>query len=192
MDETEYLEEGQVYCPTTDENGHLAIAEGLVVITRCPALHPGDVQCALAVKPPDGSPLKALRNCIVFSSKGDRDLPSKLSGGDLDGDLFHVIKDKRLFPKSVSLPADYPATEPIDIGREVTREDMTEFFVTFMEKDVLAHIATLHQITADQNSRGTFDPACLHLANLHSTAVDFSKTGKPVCLPPSLASKAVR
>lgn len=49
-----------------------------------------------------------------------------------------------------------------------------------MKNDALGRIATLHQTLADQRELGVFDPDCLTLANLHSTAVDFSKTGIPV------------
>ena len=54
---------------------------------------------------------------------------------------------------------------------------MTSFFLHFMENDNLGMIATLHQILADQSPFGTFDPQCVRLAALHSTAVDYSKTG---------------
>lgn len=71
MDETDYLAEGQIYCSTYNED-RLSILTGSVVITRCPALHPGDVQCVQAVDVPPGSPLRALHNCVVFSQKGAR------------------------------------------------------------------------------------------------------------------------
>lgn len=71
MDETEFLEEGQIYCSVhTDETGY--IVTGKAVITRSPALHPGDIQCVEAVDVPPGSPLRDLHNVIVFSSKGER------------------------------------------------------------------------------------------------------------------------
>lgn len=73
--------------------------------------------------------------------------------------------------------ADYTAAKPIDIGRPVERSDMTSFFLHFMENDNLGMIATLHQILADQSTLGTFDAQCILLAGLHSTAVDYSKTG---------------
>ena len=179
MDETGYLQEGEIYCFVQTEEGGQLVA-GNVVITRCPALHPGDVQCVTAVDVPADSPLRALHNVVVFSSKGERDLPSQLSGGDLDGDLYNIIYDNKLYPKRLARPAKYPAATPVDIGRPVERSDMTDFFISFMENDRLGLIATLHQILADQRVLGTFDPDCLHLANLHSTAVDFSKTGIPV------------
>lgn len=57
---------------------------------------------------------------------------------------------------------------------------MTGFFIQFMENDQLGRIATLHQILADQMEHGTMDKGCIQLAEMHSTAVDFSKTGVPV------------
>ena len=179
MDETGFLQEGQVYLPIRNENGH-ATVQGRVVVTRSPALHPGDVQLADAVDVPENSSLRDLHNCVVFSSTGQRDLPSQLSGGDLDGDLYNIIYMTGLFPKVLSDPAEYPIVTPIDIGREVTRSDMTDFFIRFMENDQLGRIAVIHQTLADQRNQGTFDLDCIRLAELHSTAVDFSKTGIPV------------
>ena len=93
MDETDTLAEGEIHCRTDKE-----VIIGKVTITRAPALHPGDVQVANAVDVPDESPLNALHNCIVFNQRGQRDLPSQLSGGDLDGDTYSVIYDPRLIP----------------------------------------------------------------------------------------------
>lgn len=180
LDETGFLEEGQVFCTFT-KDGHRTILVGEnLVITRAPALHPGDVQLVEAVNVPKDSPLLWLSNCICFSQKGDRDLPSKLSGGDLDGDLYNIIWDNACKPRGYCKPADYPRGVPQDIGREVTRDDMTDFFIKFMETDQLGRIATTHQVLADQRDMGTSDPVCKLLAELHSTAVDFSKTGVPV------------
>lgn len=179
MDESGFLQEGEIYCYTHNETGPKLLT-GPVVITRSPALHPGDVQCVTAVDVPADNPLRALHNVVVFSSHGQRDLPSQLSGGDLDGDLYNVIYDDTLYPKRLSEPADYPTATPIDIGRPVERSDMTDFFIRFMENDNLGLIATLHQILADQSLAGTFDPLCIRVAGMHSTAVDYSKTGIPV------------
>ena len=180
MDETEFLQENEIYCVVQNESGQRQLVKGSVVVTRCPALHPGDIQCVTAVDVPSDNPLRELHNVVVFSSKGARDMASQLSGGDLDGDLFNIIYDHSLYPKRLALPADYPIATPVDIGKPVERSDMTDFFVNFMENDNLGLIATLHRILADQNAGGTFDQTCVHLASLHSTAVDFSKTGIPV------------
>jgi RNA dependent RNA polymerase len=183
MDETGFLQEGQIYCVIKDEYGSLRAITGKdLIISRAPALHPGDVQLVEGVMPPQGSPLRALHNCIVFSQKGSRDLPSQLSGGDLDGDRYYIIWDQAAKPQKVFKPADYPRLDPIDIGRSVTKEDMMDFFIQFMETDQLGRIAVLHRILADQKFLGTLDGDCRTLAEMHSTAVDFSKTGIPVII----------
>ena len=182
MDETGYLKEGEIFCCFLTPEGYREIlVRKNVAITRAPALHPGDVQVVNAVDVPEDSPLRRLHNCIVFSQHGKRDLPSMLSGGDLDGDLYNVIYDDSLIPPELaSSPADYPRVPAIDLGRPVQPDDITDFFVTFMQQDQLGRIAIAHQVFADQRKDGTFDPTCLLLAELHSTAVDFSKTGIPV------------
>lgn len=182
MDETGILEENEIYVPLRIEGG-AKLVQGDLVVTRSPALHPGDVKVARAVDVPKDSPLRDLYNCIVFSSKGTRDIPSQLSGGDLDGDVYQIFWRTAIFPKILATPADYPIVTPIDIGREVTRSDMTDFFIKFMEQDQLGRIANNHQTLADQREEGTFDADCLTLATLHSTAVDFSKTGIAVNAP---------
>jgi hypothetical protein len=115
-----------------------------------------------------------------MSSAGVRTVPSQLSGGDLDGDLYQIILDPNARPKRVFSPADYRGQSPEDLGRSVVREDMTNFFVTFMATDQLGRIATMHKVLADQKGDGVLDPDCKMLAEMHSTAVDFSKTGIPV------------
>ena len=115
----------------------------------------------------------------------------KLLKGDLDGDLYNVIYDHRLYPEKIATPADYTAAKPIDIGRPVERSDMTSFFLHFMENDNLGKIATLHQILADRSPAGTLDPVCIQLAALHSTAVDYSKTGIQVRVIPIKNTEAI-
>lgn len=180
MDETGVLEEGQIFC-IIEINGKPRIITGKdLIITRSPALHKGDIQVVTGVTVPANSPLLQLRNCICFSQKGSRDLPSKLSGGDLDGDLYQIIFDPEARPKQVFQPADYCAKAPVELHRPVERQDMTDFFVKFMETDQLGRIATLHKIFADQKDDGVLNSDCLKLAEMHSTAVDFSKSGIPV------------
>ncbi|OTA57896.1 RdRP-domain-containing protein [Hypoxylon sp. EC38] len=186
MDEFGFLEEGEIY--VTFEKSKLPgknypdLHDQLVLVTRSPALHPGDIQLARAVMPPPHHPLRSLSNCVVFSQKGERDLPSQLSGGDLDGDIYNIIWDKVAVGSSKREfePADYPRVSPRNIGREVTREDMTDFFVEFMATDQLGVIATKHVILADRKAAGTVDEECKLLAEMHSTGVDYSKSGIPI------------
>ncbi|KAI1129860.1 RdRP-domain-containing protein [Nemania abortiva] len=184
MDEFGYLGDEEVFITfdKQEEDSYPNLHNRLVIVTRSPALHPGDIQIRRAVVPPRGHPLLSLSNCIVFSQKGDRDLPSQLSGGDLDGDIYNVIWD----PIAVDgctrefAPADYPRVSPLDIGRDVRAEDMTDFFVDFMATDQLGLIAIRHIILADLRDAGTVHDECKLLAEMHSTAVDYSKTGIPV------------
>lgn len=186
MDETGFLNEGEVYITYDRSYGNnssyvnTTLKDGPVIVTRSPALHPGDIQLASMATPPDGHALLNLKNCIVFSQKGSRDLPSQLSGGDLDGDLYNVIWDPEAMPKCTFRPADYPRVAPVPLDRPVTRNDIADFFIDFMKTDILGVIATRHVILADYQDSGTLDQACLMLAGMHSTAVDFSKTGLPV------------
>ena len=180
MDETGFLEENEVYVTFDTIKGRYPPPprQGRLLVTRSPALYDGDIQFATNVIPPGDHPLTEHRNCIVFSQKGSRDLPSQLSGGDLDGDIYNIIWDTDTGPLlQVFEPADYPRVQPIDIGRPVTVDDMANFFVDFMKTDHLGIIATRHMILADQMETGTCHPDCKKLAQLHSTAVDFSKTG---------------
>ncbi|KAI1135814.1 RdRP-domain-containing protein [Hypoxylon sp. FL0543] len=186
MDEFGYLEEDEVFVTFEKRKlhgkHHPDLHDKLVLVTRSPALHPGDIQLPRAVVPPPRHPLRSLSNCIVFSQKGKRDLPSQLSGGDLDGDIYNIIWDEEAVESSrrIFQPADYPRVPPKTIGREVTREDMTDFFVEFMATDQLGVIATKHMILADRKPAGTVDKECQLLAELHSTGVDYSKSGIPI------------
>ncbi|KAK3493461.1 RNA dependent RNA polymerase-domain-containing protein [Neurospora crassa] len=180
MDETGLLREGEVYVTFETVDGRFKDppTAGPVVVTRSPALHPGDIQIAHNVIPPAGHPLRELKNCIVFSQNGERDLPSQLSGGDLDGDTFNVIWDQSMVATLRTFaPADYPRVEPLKLNREVESKDMADFFVEFMKADHLGVIAVRHMILADERDEGTLDADCLKLAALHSKAVDFSKSG---------------
>lgn len=181
MDETGVLNEGEIFVPMmSDRHRRQTLVCNNVIITRSPAFHPGDVRLANAVQVPDDSPLRKLHNCVVFSQKGARDLPSQLSGGDLDGDLFNIIYDQRIQLRRIATPADYPRVPGVVLDRPVTIDDIQDFFITFMQQDQLGRIATTHKVLADCRPEGTFNTECLTLAQLHSTAVDFSKTGTPV------------
>jgi len=180
MDEFGILAEDQIFCTFTEDGKSKAVVGRDLIISKAPCLHPGDVQVVNAIHPPKGSPLWELRNCVVFSQKGGRDLPSKLSGGDLDGDRYYIIWDEAAKPDMTYTPADYARKDPINIERPVESSDMTDFFIKFMETDQLGRIAVMHRVLADQMMDGTLNPDCITLAEMHSTAVDFSKTGIPV------------
>lgn len=183
MDETGFLKEGEVYVAFDHPDGMISghMPDQKVLVTRSPALHAGDVQVVRHVNPPLDSPLSALANCVVFSQHGTRDLPSMLSGGDLDGDLYNIIWAREAI-QPTHAPADYPKVQEKLLDRPVKRSDMADFFIEFMKSDILGVISTRHMMIADQKKNGTLDPDCVKLAELCSQAVDYSKSGNPVSL----------
>ncbi|KAH6613232.1 RNA dependent RNA polymerase-domain-containing protein [Chaetomium tenue] len=103
---------------------------------------------------------------------GERSPSNQLSGGDLDGDVFHVIWDPAVVNAVRTFePAAYPRVKLLELDRPVTPADIAAFFVDFMRTDHLGVIATRHMILADQREKGTLDGDCIKLAELHSSAI---------------------
>jgi hypothetical protein len=96
---------------------------------------------------------------------------------DLDGDLYDVIWDSRLYPRKSFPPADYPRLPAIDIGRAVDTGDITRHFVDFMKNDNVGMLSSLLLVLSDRLPDGTCDPLCTTIAELISTALDYPKTG---------------
>ncbi|KAK6123388.1 hypothetical protein DH2020_042864 [Rehmannia glutinosa] len=196
LDETGILEYGQVYVRVTmnkaevqcgdnqrffrrvDEN--TSVVKGKVVVTKNPCLHPGDVRVLEAVwdvKLQESN----LVDCLVFPQKGDRPHPNECSGGDLDGDLYFISWDDNLIPpRTVTL-----WTTPVD-DHCVSNTEIQKFFADYMISDTLGTISTAHLIHADREPDKALSSKCLELANLHSMAVDFAKTGAPAEMPRAL------
>ena len=158
------------------------VITGVCLVARNPSLHPGDIRVVNAVDVPA---LHHLRDVVVFSQQGIRDIPSMCSGGDLDGDDFVVIWDEKLIPPESSwdIPAmDFKGPAPIQVNRDVEIHDVIPFFVTYMKTDKLRSIATSHLANADWLQDGIRNPRCLELAELHSIAVDYPKSGVPATM----------
>jgi hypothetical protein len=183
MDETGLLEEGQIFC-TVDKDGKPAVIAGNeLIFTRSPALHPGDVRAVQGVN----FPLLARRFSICATVCVLVRKETRICRADFPAATWTAI-----YVKSFSMPerdlARYwpqPTTQhpqPVDIGRTVTRQDMTDFFVTLMATDQLGRMANQHQILADQRPQGVRDPDCIKVAELNPVAVDFSKSGIPIDL----------
>lgn len=159
------------------QTGEHKVIEGVCVVGRNPSLHPGDLRVVNAVNIPE---LHHLRDVVVFSQQGYRDIPSMCSGGDLDGDDFLVIWDEQLIPPDSDwneTPMDFSGPEPVKMKRNVDIHDVVPFFVTFMKTDKLRSIATAHLANADRFDDGIRSKRCLELAELHSIAVDYPKSG---------------
>ena len=94
---------------TLKENEVVVLAEGRyceerVLVYRSPGTHAGDVQPSESVVPT--AELRQLlrgaaphmQNAIIFSIQGPRSLADKLSGGDMDGDEFVVLRPVKIDP----------------------------------------------------------------------------------------------
>ncbi|KAM5531730.1 hypothetical protein V8D89_014579 [Ganoderma adspersum] len=180
------LKENQVFaCIQSEDDEEPVYLEGVVVISRSPVVHPGDVQRVYAVgKPPDDKvcSFRNLKNVVVLPSVGERSLASMLGGGDLDGDLYSIIKYAPLLPTEHASPGAYEpvGTRELPDGQESTVDDICDFIVEYINSDVLGLLSDRHLIIADQSREGTNDPSCIYLAELCSQAVDYPKNGIPV------------
>ena len=148
----------QIFLQITDSKQYnkTRIIKGVCIVGRNPSLHPGDIRVVQAV---DNPKLHHLKDVVVFPSKGDKPVPSLLSGGDLDGDDFFVIWDQTLMPKFWNYPPmDYTAPKPKELSSDVAVDDLRNFFVMYMKNDKLPIIATSHLAFADD--LGPMSPKC--------------------------------
>ncbi|KAE8354242.1 RNA dependent RNA polymerase-domain-containing protein [Aspergillus coremiiformis] len=172
----------QVSRPET--GGKPEVIESLCILARNPSLHPGDIRVVRAVNVPQ---LRHLHDVVVLPQTGDRDIPSMCSGGDLDGDDYVVIWDQDLLPEDwFREPMQYTSNKAQDLNRDVTVNDITSFFVTYMKNNFLPRIAHAHLALADFLEDGVNEEKCIRLAQLHSDAVDYNKTGIPAILARNL------
>lgn len=192
MDELGVLRPGEIFCQyTVPSTRQIKIVRGRVTVGRSPCLHPGDIQPLMAV---DRKELHGLVDVIVFPRVGMRPIPSMLSGGDLDGDIYFCIFDETIrFPCQFGYePMTYAAPRPVTLPYAVRTEDVADFFVEYIRNDKLGVIANAHVVYADKENDGITSRKCLQLADLHSVAVDFAKTGVPARIPADLLPRNVR
>ncbi|EIW68226.1 hypothetical protein TREMEDRAFT_74213 [Tremella mesenterica DSM 1558] len=179
-DETGTLKEGEVFCQYQEsDDTPPVIVESEVIVCRAPALHPGDVRRAFAV---DNPYLRHLKNVLVFSVQGERDLPNMLGGGDLDGDAPQGFPSDELYGSS-------SATGPKGDSTAPQREFCSVMVTDDSQNDVLGQVDNCHLARSDWEDKGPFHPDCLELSEIHSTAVDFPKTGQAAILDPSMRPK---
>ena len=178
-DETRSLTSGQVfiqYSKETNKPGENVISfEGVVVVTKNPCFHEGDVRVFQAVNVPS---LSHMVDCIVFPQVGQRPHPDEMSGSDLDGDMYFVCWDEQLCKFKNHKPMDFPKAKKKCLEREVKSHDIIEFIADYIRNDKLGLIANAHLVQADINENGIFSKECHKLAEMHSEAVDGPKTGK--------------
>lgn len=112
------------------------------------------------------------------------------SGGDLDGDDYLIIWDPDLIPARWFVECmDYKGSKAPDLDHDVTVDEITSFFVTYMKNDCLPRIAHAHLAWADRLPKGVWEEKCIRLAQLHSDAVDYNKSGAHARMARSLDPK---
>ena len=100
---------------------------GKVFATRCPCLHPGDIQLFNCI---DREELRNLyTNVVVFSKKGKRPSCNKLSCGDLDGDLYFICwnklvldqmkSDQIMEPCPLQFEQEHDLYEPVELPQSI-------------------------------------------------------------------------
>eukprot|EP00397_Hematodinium_sp_SG-2012_P000123 GEMP01000123.1.p1 GENE.GEMP01000123.1~~GEMP01000123.1.p1 ORF type:complete len:2580 (+),score=731.62 GEMP01000123.1:47-7741(+) len=189
-DFTGILSEGQVFVQIdeNDENKSTRrVVTGPIIVTKNPCLHPGDI---LRLEAVDVPALRYIVNCVVFPTTGERPLPDKISGSDLDGDMYFCTWDMDLVtPVTQGQPMDYTpqdGSNELSIGNsdESAQRALHEYYVQCTTGTSLGVIANSHIVFADE--KGAMCDPCIKLAQLHSDAVDAPKTGKRIEVPREL------
>lgn len=211
MDETGQVPEGCVYvqiCKPACQGRRRKslVLKGAVMVTKHPVMHLGDVRMLLAVDLPC---LSDHANVILFSKHGSRPEADKMAGSDLDGDEFAVTWDTNLFlhqwngcferkrlaasactlEAANAVPMNYDVGTPSVSARVPASEAdysgaMVNHLINLIKNDNLGRIAMLWQDYASRHSADC--DQCIRLAELHSIAVDFPKSGIPAELPKDL------
>ncbi|KAF9357301.1 hypothetical protein BGX26_003950 [Mortierella sp. AD094] len=189
-DETGDLKEGEIFVQVSSVENPTkrTIIEGMCAVVRCPCFHPGDIRVVRAV---NCRSLHHLHDVVVFNTKGPRGIPSMCSGGDLDGDDYTVIWDPDIVNNiKQEAPMEYVGRETLKTSAgDVTTLEIKRFFVQYAVSNNLGLIANAHLALSDHLEMGPFNGKCLRLAQLHSDAVDFPKSGIPADFQPELRPK---
>ncbi|ETP50103.1 hypothetical protein F442_04487 [Phytophthora nicotianae P10297] len=203
-DFTGTLEYGEVfvqYSETDEEIGtdsYVVLDDVDVAVHRSPCHHPGDIRvlrCRADVPPQ----LRQLKDCIVFPSKGPRPHPDECTGGDLDGDMFVVIWDKRLIPSRAQVhePMAFDEdtggdTSPRGEEYHQSTDDagLVDFYVHSIQDDILGIASNAHLALCDSSNDGSFDENAKILARICSKQVDSLRAEKDLEIVRNLAPKS--
>ena len=153
VSEIQSAEERKLKKEILGANFQVTTVEGLVMVTKNPCSHPGDIRLLTAIGETDPRfyELQDLVNVIVFSSKGERPEQHKMSGGDLDGDVYLAMWDKLIVEDlnkvKIKEPANYK--KYVD-DKALTSKNIEDHIKVYFEKDNLGHLSNMHLALADQ------------------------------------------
>uniref|UniRef100_A0AC35UGH7 RNA-directed RNA polymerase n=1 Tax=Rhabditophanes sp. KR3021 TaxID=114890 RepID=A0AC35UGH7_9BILA len=196
VDETGLLNPGQVFFQYTHDidqykdqnNGTFAkVHVGKVMVSKNPCTIGGDIRMFNAV---DVHQLHHLRDVVVFPSTGPRPHPDEMAGSDLDGDEYSIIWDERLFldksERAFLFTNPSPKTLP-NANIKTLDQEMRNFLVEHIRQDSIGLIANALLVNSD--IYGIDSKICHTIAQKHSVAVDFAKSG---VYPPPLTNRGTR
>jgi RNA-dependent RNA polymerase len=227
-DETKTLKEGEVFIKMTEKAtkncfdvlqnksclhnpSHVPTGltiKGHVLVSKNPCMFPSDIQKATAVAVNENQSLnESIRNyfdrlvdCIVFSQQGDRPLPDKIAGSDLDGDQYWVVWNyegslegdtvnageapKHWINKFKKLISSIRTEEAKECGPSNKKKspfgicEMIENFKQFIMHEFIEDLKELHLCVADR--WGLTSDKCIEIAQHFTIAVDSLKTEENV------------
>lgn len=178
-------EEDDVLDGTVNVRGEYLVVNAPAVVAKNPCLHPGDLRIVRAVDVPE---LYHLKECVVFSQKGERPVFNMCSGSDLDGDMYAISWDSRLVPPTTADPDTYADVSALH-KEVVLMSDVANFFVRYMQDDQIGLISNAHLAFSDMSEDGVRSKEALRLATLFNMGIDFPKTGYVATLPYDLVPK---
>jgi hypothetical protein len=167
------------------------MVQGAVLICRSPCNMPGDIQKAYAVQGRTGQPFEYLKNTLVFSAKGARPLTDQLSGGDLDGDEYYIIKEKNfvgLLQSAIphdfgSKKTDHQLRPKIDVSQSFTVPNSVQAPNISSQLEVFGQLMSLGNMVADTSDawiriadfEGPGTPRAIRMAEACLQALDARK-----------------
>jgi len=144
--------------------------ESPVIVSRSPSYWPGDIRVLQAIQPKDTTIIQQMKNVIFFATSGIRPDVDKMSGGDLDGDLYLVVWDKRLlrYKHEIAMegPLNYCGGSP---SNQANEEDWLSY-VAKWENSLLAQIDSCFYYQAEEH--GVKSEQCKELSMIFSRMVD--------------------
>ncbi|CAO3699765.1 unnamed protein product [Rhizopus stolonifer] len=191
-DPTGILEPNEIYLQlsTRKIDEKTGIRAGLilgdVVVTRNPCGLKSDIQKVKAIDCPE---LRMYTDLVVFSTKGESSLASKLGGGDYDGDLIFCCWDERIVKPFVSSPVvkelqrvkDAFEKDKATVGQQLGSSSNTEkslqnnFINVQMPDSTLGLYENWRTVLAEKSSLD--DPDVSYLAQMCAKLVDAPKQG---------------
>lgn len=161
-----------------------------VLVARQPAIRISDIQKVRAVLLPE---LSHLVDVVVFSTRGQCPLASKLQGGDYDGDIFWLCWEEKLVTPFRNAPAPVESPDPWQYGIHVDRTTLEQLRVDvrddssidcflrqaikFRSVPSILGIATTYFRKQSYLENRLSSSRLDHLVNIHDLLVDAAKQG---------------